>query len=194
MTDAQKKLNEIQQKLSVPKNNLNKFGGYKYRSAEDILEAVKKILGEAILTIDDEIVSVGERYYIKATATLSLNDSQVSTTAFAREAENKKGMDESQVTGATSSYARKYALNGLFAIDDTKDADSMDNTKHEVIKTMPKITAAQKKKVESLVEARGRTLSEVCKIGKVNSIDEIDRDRAEKLINYLSKLPEAILH
>lgn len=192
MTDAQKKLNEIQQKLSVPKNNLNKFGGYKYRSAEDILEAVKKILGEAILTIDDEIVSVGERYYIKATATLSLNDSQVSTTAFAREAENKKGMDESQVTGATSSYARKYALNGLFAIDDTKDADSMDNTKPSV--ENKKITPAQKKKVESLVKSRGRTINEVYKIGKISSLDEVDRDRAEKLINYLSSLPEADLH
>lgn len=124
-----KRLNEIQQKLSAPKNQKNTFGNYNYRSAEDILEAVKPLLGDAVLVINDEMVNIGERYYVKATVTLRLGVERVSATAYARESESKKGMDESQITGATSSYARKYALNALFAIDDTKDADTMDNTK-----------------------------------------------------------------
>lgn len=124
-----KLLNEIQQKLKAPKGQRNSFGNYNYRSCEDILEAVKPLLGKAVLTITDEIVLIGSRYYVKATATLAADDaSSVSVSAFARESEVKKGMDESQITGAASSYARKYALNGLFCIDDTKDADTKDNT------------------------------------------------------------------
>jgi hypothetical protein len=122
-----KKLNEIQQKLKAPKNQYNSFGKYKYRNQEDILEAVKPLLGESTIIIEDEIVNIGERYYVKATVTLREGDESVTATAYAREAEIKKGMDESQITGATSSYARKYALNGLFLIDDTKDADNNDN-------------------------------------------------------------------
>ncbi len=122
------KLINIQQKLKAPKNQKNSFGGYNYRSCEDILEAVKPILSEenAYLILNDEIIFQGDRYYIKATANLfdAENKLVASSTAYAREAENKKGMDESQITGAASSYARKYALNGLFAIDDTKDADA----------------------------------------------------------------------
>lgn len=117
------KLNDIQQKLKAPKSQENKFGGYRYRSCEDILEAVKPLLGDATLTVSDELVMVGDRYYIKATATFTGEDAH-SVTAYAREAETKKGMDEAQVTGSASSYARKYALNGLFCIDDTKDADA----------------------------------------------------------------------
>jgi hypothetical protein len=124
-----KLLNEIQQKLKAPKGQRNTFGNYNYRSCEDILEAVKPLLGEAVLTITDEIVLIGNRYYIKATVTLKDKDGTISNvSAFARESEIKKGMDESQITGAASSYARKYALNGLFCIDDTKDADTKDNT------------------------------------------------------------------
>jgi ERF superfamily len=120
------KLNDIQQKLKAPKSQYNSFGKYHYRNAEDILEAVKPLLGAAILTLSDEIVSVGDRYYIKTTASFDNQDGKepVSVTAFAREAFDRKGMDDSQITGAASSYARKYALNGLFLIDDTKDADS----------------------------------------------------------------------
>ena len=124
----QEKLLAIQLALKAPKNLRNTFGNYNYRSAEDILEAVKPLLNElgCSLTITDELVNIGERYYIKATPTLSLlkdpKDS-VSVTGYAREEENKKGMDGSQITGASSSYARKYALNGLFLIDDTKDSD-----------------------------------------------------------------------
>lgn len=124
-------LNEIQQKLNCPKTLFNKFGNYYYRSAETILEAVKPLLGEATLTITDRIINKGNRFYVKATATFKEGDEIVEVSAYAREAENKKGMDESQITGSASSYARKYALNGLFLIDDTKDADTRDNSKNE---------------------------------------------------------------
>lgn len=128
-------LNRIQQALKVPKGQMNSFGGYKYRSCEDILEAVKPLLLECTLTINDEIVLVGDRYYVKATATLFDNDQLLSfVSAYAREPQLKKGMDESQITGMASSYARKYALNGMFLIDDTKDADTMDNTHIEPTK------------------------------------------------------------
>lgn len=120
------KLQEIQHKLKAPKGQYNSFGKYKYRSCEDILEAVKPILNEVgcTLTLSDEPVLIGDRYYIKATATLKGADFTEVVTAFARESENKAGMDASQITGTASSYARKYALNGLFCIDDTKDADT----------------------------------------------------------------------
>ena len=121
-----KKLINIQSTLNAPKNQRNSFGGYNYRSAEDILEALKPILkaNACVVTISDEMVMLGNRFYVKATATLTDGTNSISTTAFAREEETKKGMDASQITGSTSSYARKYALNGLFAIDDNKDADA----------------------------------------------------------------------
>lgn len=122
-----KTLNKIQKEMSVPKSQTNSFGKYKYRSCEDILEAVKPFLGEATLVVYDEIVQLGDRYYVKATAELTEGSMQAKATAYAREPLTKKGMDEAQITGATSSYARKYALNGLFCIDDTKDADTKDN-------------------------------------------------------------------
>lgn len=125
-------LNEVQQKLKAPKGQTNSFGKYKYRSCEDILEALKTLLvGTATITLSDEMICIGDRYYVKATATFKSESEEVSVTAYAREAESKKGMDESQITGAASSYARKYALNGLFAIDDTKDADTQDNSQPE---------------------------------------------------------------
>ncbi|EHL6317450.1 TPA: ERF family protein [Escherichia coli] len=123
-TELHKKLWTIQQTLNAPKSQRNNFGGYNYRSAEDILEAVKPLLQNITLTVSDEIVLIGERYYVKATATLSDGEDAIAVTAYAREEDNKKGMDASQLTGATSSYARKYALNGLFCIDDAKDADT----------------------------------------------------------------------
>lgn len=118
------KLSEIQAKLKAPKNQFNKFGGYKYRSCEDILEAVKPLLNGATITIEDEIILIGDRYYVKATATFRDGEEIQKVSAFAREPLNKKGMDESQITGAASSYSRKYALNGLLLIDDNKDADA----------------------------------------------------------------------
>lgn len=122
-------LQQIQQKLKAPKNQRNSFGGYNYRSCEDILEALKPVLAEfnAAVLLSDEIVQMGTRWYVKATATLKTETESVSVTAYAREEETHKGMAESQITGSASSYARKYALNGLFGIDDTKDADTMDN-------------------------------------------------------------------
>ncbi|EKI1337415.1 ERF family protein [Escherichia coli] len=123
-TELHKKLWTIQQTLNAPKNQRNNFGGYSYRSAEDILEAVKPLLQNVTLTLNDEIVLIGDRYYVKATATLSDGEDAIAVTAYAREEENKRGMDASQLTGATSSYARKYALNGLFCIDDAKDPDT----------------------------------------------------------------------
>ena len=128
MEKVHQKLAAIQAALKAPKSQYNKFGGYKYRKAEDILEAVKPLLKEygCTLTCTDELQLIGDRYYIKATATITSSEDgvSVSTTAYAREEEEKKGMDGSQVTGASSSYARKYALNGLLCIDDTADSDT----------------------------------------------------------------------
>lgn len=124
------KLLAVQAELKAPKGQYNSFGKYKYRSCEDILEAVKPLLAKngATLRIADEIILIGERFYIKATATFAdiKTGEAVTNTAFAREEETKKGMDGSQITGTASSYARKYCLNGLFLIDDTKDADTDD--------------------------------------------------------------------
>jgi len=119
-----KKLEAIQKSLKAPKGQMNKFGGYRYRSCEDILEAVKPLLDGAVVTLSDTIREVGGRVYVEAEATFVDGENNITVTAYAREAETKKGMDESQITGAASSYARKYALNGLFLIDDTKDADA----------------------------------------------------------------------
>ena len=117
-------LSRIQKELKAPKNLYNKFGNYNYRNAEGILEAVKPLLGEGyVLVIDDEPVFIGERYYIKATAALTDGEEYVKVSAYAREDETKKGMDGCQITGACSSYARKYALNALLMIDDAKDSD-----------------------------------------------------------------------
>lgn len=127
-----KELIDIQFALNVPKNRTNKFGGYNYRSAEDILKAAKPLLKEhgCVLNISDEIREIGGRFYIEATATLINSAGEmISAKGCAREEETKKGMDEAQITGAVSSYARKYALNGLFAIDDGIDADSLNTSK-----------------------------------------------------------------
>ena len=130
------KLAKVQAELKAPKGQFNSFGKYHYRSQEDILEAVKPILSRQGMTINltDDIVLVGERYYVKSTATVSDGTDTISVTAFAREPSEKKGMDESQITGTASSYARKYALNGLFAIDDTKDSDAEEQPKTTIEK------------------------------------------------------------
>ena len=122
------KLSKLQQDLKAPKGQTNKFGGYSYRSCEDILESVKPLLGSMSLIIKDEVIVIGsddkQRFYVKATAILSDGENKIKASAFAREAEVQKGMSDSQITGSASSYARKYALNGLLLIDDTKDADA----------------------------------------------------------------------
>mgnify|MGYP003084635794 FL=1 len=135
------KIVAIQSELKAPKGQYNSFGKYNYRSCEDILEGVKPLLAKhgLVLTIQDSIDLIGDRFYVKATATITDGKEQLSTSAYARESLDKKGMDASQVTGATSSYARKYALNGLLAIDDTKDADTMDNSKKPVQQTQESV-------------------------------------------------------
>lgn len=129
-----KELIAIQSELKAPKSQFNKFGGYKYRKAEDILEAVKPLLAKqkCTLIITDDVVLIGNRIYVKATATIKNEKGECeTTTGWAREEETKKGMDGSQITGASSSYARKYALNGLFAIDDNADSDTTNDGQHQ---------------------------------------------------------------
>jgi hypothetical protein len=127
-TTIVKRLQSVQSQLKAPKGQQNKFGNYNYRSAEDILEALKPLLDSngLALVISDDIVEIAGRVYVKANAAVidSISNQQIFSNGFAREAETKKGMDDAQITGSASSYARKYALNGLFAIDDTKDSDS----------------------------------------------------------------------
>ncbi len=133
MKEIYKKLLAIQQALRAPKNQRNEFNNFNYRSAEDILEAVKPLLAEQGLTLvlSDSMEYIGDRYYIKATATLSDGEEEIVASAYAREDESRAGMSESQVTGCSSSYARKYCLNGLFLIDDGRDSDSFDNRKQK---------------------------------------------------------------
>ena len=150
-----KELAVIQSRLKAPKGQYNSFGKYNYRSCEDIVEAVKPLLVEqgCALIMSDEMVFVGDRYYIKATVTIqNAAGEQVQSTALAREEEEKKGMDASQITGTASSYARKYALNGLLAIDDTKDADAL-NTSADYTKKEPDALAEER--AMAIQEARG---------------------------------------
>lgn len=156
-----KELITIQATLNAPKKQYNVFGKYNYRSCEDILAALKPLLQQqkCMLTISDDIVAVGERFYVKATATLTSDKGEtVTTVAYAREEENKKGMDASQVTGTASSYARKYALGGMFAIDDTKDADALNvgdnqtDTKADTFNDYAKPTIDQARTRDELVK------------------------------------------
>jgi len=180
-------LARIQKELKAPKNQLNKFGGYNYRSAEDILEGVKKVLNGCTVVINDNVSFIGDRYYIEATAILTAPDgTSVTARAYARETDQKKGMDSAQVTGATSSYARKYALNGLFAIDDTKDADA-DETP-----PAPKQPAkkAAKKAANKTAKSGPVTQEQRAEIHKllgevINADNDYDQDRLQKGINML---------
>lgn len=154
------RLAEIQRTLNAPKNQYNSFGKYKYRSCEDILEGVKPLLNGLFLSISDEIVPVGDRYYVRATATITDGEASHTATAMAREEESKKGMDAAQVTGATSSYARKYCLNGLFGIDDSKDADT-DEHKNQQSNARPQQQQAKPKPapqdvLKAFTEAAGK--------------------------------------
>ena len=141
-----KELISIQSELKAPKSQYNKFGGYKYRKAEDILEAVKPLLAKqkCTLIITDDVVLIGNRIYVKATATIKNEKGECeTTTGWAREEETKKGMDGSQITGASSSYARKYALNGLFAIDDNADSDTTNDGQHQAAQQQAQTQARQ---------------------------------------------------
>ena len=181
------KLLAIQTKLKAPKGQYNSFGKYSYRSAEDILEAVKPLNAEqgVLLTITDEIKEIGGRVYVVATATVSDGTDTLQVSAFAREPENKKGMDESQITGATSSYARKYALNGLYAIDDNKDADTDEHKQQQ--ENAPKKQQAQKqqqqKQQQQSKEPTEQELHELVE-KYVRNIEALGVDRA-KLIEFV---------
>ena len=182
---------EVQSELKAPKNQFNSFAKYNYRSCEDIIEAVKPILKQKglLLTISDEIIAMGNRFYVKATAGVSLANAQqdncISATAFAREPEIKKGMDDSQITGTASSYARKYALNGLFLIDDTKDADTDEHAKttnataaKEPQKSIEYMTDAQ----EAEFKSHGTDLSKVKTYYKTERLTKVQAGEALKKI------------
>ena len=176
-----KKLIEVQTKLKAPKNQYNSFGKYSYRNCEDILEALKPILKEvgATIIISDEVVSVNERYYVKATVKFIDTETGevVEASANAREEDNKKGMDSSQLTGSTSSYARKYALNGLFAIDDTKDSD-FTNTHDKEKKTLEVISEAQAKRMYMLAKGKDPdVIKQILSNAGFNASRDITKDK-----------------
>lgn len=194
ITDSQVVLNQrvgdIQHKLKAPKGQYNSFGKYNYRSCEDILEGVKPLLKEhnLALLIDDEIVQIGERYYVKATAKITDGREVVSATAYAREPDTKKGMDESQITGATSSYARKYALNALLCIDDTKDADTMDNSKKPVQQTQETVYNWQTLKARATQGgiSEEELVHYVTETFKVSKPAELKQDHYQQAFNWVN--------
>ena len=175
------KLADIQQKLKAPKGQVNKFGGYRYRSCEDILEAVKPLLGDCVLTISDDIREIGGRVYVEATARLTDGSDTVEVKALAREAEVKKGMDESQITGAASSYARKYCLNGLFCIDDTKDADATNDHKD------PVIDESQLAVIYDLLEKTESDVDKFCKAFNIEGVEQMLASQFQKALNALKR-------
>lgn len=191
MGNVSQKLMAIQTHIKAPKNLYNSFGKYKYRSAEGICEAVKPFLASenASLLLTDEIVEVGGRIYVKSTAILTDNDTgeHVSTSAFAREPEDKKGMDDSQITGTASSYARKYALNGLFLLDDTKDADAEDcnePTKEETFE------AKRLRPVLEELARIGYTTTSICKTYKLESIEKMSDLQIKDFLNKAKAMPD----
>lgn len=184
------KLIKIQNELNVPKNQRNTFGNYNYRSCEDILEALKPLLKKEnlFMTISDELVNIGERYYVKATVKIGDGTKEMEISAYAREEENKKGMDGSQITGASSSYARKYALNGLFLIDDSKDSDAT-NKHDEPEKTSYSASEKQRNLIYLLYkEKNGQEMPEEEK----DKIRKLSSKQASDLITKWKKveLPE----
>lgn len=176
------KLVKLQKELKVPKVQNNSFGGYKYRSCEDIVEAVKKELpDDTALILSDEMINLGDRYYIKATAKLIDKEGSIEAHGYAREALNRKGFGEDQLTGAASSYARKYALNGLLAIDDTKDSDTDENQKinHEAQEKAEK-EAEKRKNVALKIQAQ------IKEIRKLTTSEEIADYLKSNPINGMS--------
>lgn len=199
--NLREKLNKIQVELKAPKGQYNSFGKYKYRSCEDILEGVKPLMDKygVVLLIADDVIAVSDRIYIKAIVTLQDTESEqkITVSALAREAVNKKGMDEAQITGATSSYARKYALNGMFAIDDTKDADTHEPATGQQPKQqagqqstqMKQLSDAQVKRAYAIANKNGVTIEDVKKFifkhfKKVN-LKELSKKEYDFLINSL---------
>lgn len=194
------KLMNVQSKLKAPKGQTNSFGKYRYRSCEDILEAVKPLLAEEglIATLTDEIVVIGDRFYVKATASVMDGTETISNCAYARESDEKRGMDSSQVTGASSSYARKYALNGLFLIDDTKDADTDEFTKaskkaEKDADLTPHGEGMTDERLQKLVAEMTRTGSTedgLKKAFKVKDIRDLSESQYVAAMNRMEKLPD----
>lgn len=186
MKEINIKLMNIQQELKAPKGQYNSFGKYAYRSCEDILEAVKPLLRKekVVLTISDELQYIGNRYYIKATATLIDTESEatINNSAYAREEETKKGMDGSQITGASSSYARKYALNGLFGIDDNKDSDTT-NIQSKEEKEDKKASPKQIELIQKYYQDENLT-----KLLEINNLEKLEDMSINKASEILSKL------
>ena len=175
------KLIKIQQELKAPKSNTNSFGNYKYRSAEDILEAVKPLVHKKGLTLilSDEVENIGNANYVKATATITDKDEhRLWVHAYAREAVVKKGMDDAQITGSASSYARKYALSGLFAIDDTKDPDGHDNRDYKPVVKKVDTVAIAKDSLNKMLESYGHdnTVKKKLIINKVLEKSTVDTE------------------
>jgi hypothetical protein len=170
-------LNRIQRELKAPKSQFNAFGKFNYRKCEDILEAVKPLLGKAILVINDEIVVVGDRFYVKATATLTEGDKSVSASAFARESLEKKGMDTAMVTGATSSYARKYALSGLFCIDDNADPDVTHSPASDV-----SISEAEKSQLVDMLSNKNISIEKFCSKFNIKELSELPKSKYQQAV------------
>jgi len=184
------KLVNIQQRLNAPKSQFNAFGKYKYRNCEDILEAVKPLLNGSILTISDELINVGDRYYVQATAKLELGEEYFFATAFARETESKKGMDEAQITGSASSYARKYALNGLFLIDDSKDPDTRDNSsKPPEPKSVSNVRIEPETTLElaKLIEDTDTDIEKFLDYFKIRKLDDMNTNQLTDALKILNK-------
>ncbi|MDR9419477.1 ERF family protein [Gracilimonas sp.] len=173
------KIIAIQSELKAPKNQFNNFGKYKYRSCEDILEGVKPLLSEygLLQRISDDIVQVRDRYYIKAIVTVLDGKNEMQVSAFAREPENKKGMDHSQITGTASSYARKYALNGMWLIDDTKDADTDEHEKQKTKKKSKPVLNDESEKWEKAVHSVAKGESNIEAIQKHYTLSEKDKEK-----------------
>lgn len=189
------KLSNIQNELKAPKGQFNKFGGYKYRSCEDILEAVKPICKKygAVLVIADKLENIGDRYYIKAMAELidiEEENASICNTAYAREEESKKGMDGSQITGTASSYARKYALNGLFNIDDTKDADTDEFTKQTQVDDNKKISKTQEEALYKIVKDNELENDDVISVLEKYNYKKFADIKVTDLIKIQNKLKE----
>lgn len=188
------KVQKVQEELKAPKNQFNKFGNYAYRSCEDIYNAVKPLLAKygLYLTVSDELVTVGERYYIKATATLGNIDdmSFIHNVAYAREEETKKGMDGSQITGASSSYARKYALNGLFLIDDVRDSD-VTNTHGKVYENDELNNKTYRSWLDKFFADKPERLAKFLEYYKIKTTDKLDQvmglEEIDQLITKLKK-------
>lgn len=190
------KLSKIQQEMKVPKSLRNTFGGYNYRNAEGILEEFKPYEGKynVCLVVSDDVMECGGRVYVKATARLIDLETltEVTATAYAREAETKKGMDDSQITGTASSYARKYALNGLFLLDDTKDADTDENRIEREARSnaeqtgRQKIGAAKAKALQTKLEGKV-DINKLLTQYKVASLEDLTEEQHLKIIKLLEK-------